>query len=111
MKYLVNAFSPAMLSGSCNLQYKEITRIEFAMYATECKVVISHEVTANLLSQIVGFEVKANRVNLKVNPGDILLGFTPGFRCAEAREFTREEIENSPHKFWILEIHKEVTNE
>ena len=108
-KNLVNAFSPSMLSGSCSLEYRECSRENWIKEVAEEKPssAISHEITAHLLSQITGSPVQANRTNLTVNPEDVLYGFTPGFRCSEAREFTYEEINNAPHKFWIIKIHEE----
>ena len=93
MVYLGNTFSPQMLN---NDSVATVHRIGFDdalnLLSSGFTSVVSHDITANILSGILGVPVAFNRVNLKMNPGDILIAIIPNFRADTAREFTADEV-------------------
>lgn len=106
MKYLTNTFSPAMLRGS----YVVVT-IEQIHDGDELKKLtdgaesaISHEVTAKVLSALLGREIKFNRVNIALEKGDEVIAVIPSFRAQEAREFTEDEVRQAGFKAWRIMV-------
>lgn len=57
-KYLVNAFSIQMLSGSATVRFEEIDVTEVP---TDVVSAVGHEDTAAVLQTLLGFEVPMNR--------------------------------------------------
>lgn len=92
--YLTNTFSPMMLGPGATGKVFEVTlpRIHDDVEDLKAVSAISHEVTAKIVSALLDFEVPFNRVNLVLNPGDIVLCVIPNFRATEAREFTHDEV-------------------
>ncbi|KXK11838.1 MAG: hypothetical protein UZ22_OP11002000238 [Microgenomates bacterium OLB23] len=105
VRYIGNTFSPAMLKAGegCVAVVEEIdiTAIPRAILA-ECKSVVSHEVTAKILSAITGTEVSFNRVNIALTRGDVMYCIVPNFRANEAREFTEDEVRSSGFRAFLL---------
>ena len=104
MIYIGNTFSPMMVGEGLEAVVREVSldeiRHEF-IFGTPVSVV-SHETTAAVLSALLGFPVKFNRVNLTLSSRDHLLCVVPNFRASEAREFTREEVEAAGFRcFWV----------
>jgi hypothetical protein len=65
---------------------------------------VSHEVTASILSALLGFPVPFNRVNLLLGRGDVVYCLIPSFRAEVAREFTRKEIEDAGIRIFRIAI-------
>jgi hypothetical protein len=55
---------------------------------------IGHESTARLLSKMLGFEVKTQRVSVTANEGDVIVAFTLNFRLPEGKVLSDAELEN-----------------
>ncbi len=100
--YIVNAFSLNMLPqefDSFNIDIykipidyvKEYIRNEVRDY--EIVSAIGHESTAKLLSKILGIEIKANRIPIKIGPFDKLLVFQLLTRLPEGKILNDREIE------------------
>lgn len=95
MIYLANTFSPMMLpekSGYIAMvrEMKEIPKLPDFFIS-----IISHHVTAKVISTLIGFDVPCSRTNVALKPNDEVICIIPNFRASEAREFTREEVENA----------------
>ncbi len=63
-KYLVNAFSIQMLSGSAIVRFEEIDVTEVP---TDVVSAVGHEDTAAVLSDLLGFPVPMNRMNVALD--------------------------------------------
>ena len=103
MKYLANTFSPMMLG---ELEWAEVTPIELDELPpmSELTSVVSHEVTAKVLSALMGEEVPFNRINLTLELGDVLYCIIPNFRASEAREFSYEEVAESGYRCFQVRV-------
>ena len=95
--FIGNTFSPMMLGEGTAAVVQEITiqrAREMVLDTPEGKRVsaISHELTAPVVSALLGVECRANRINVCLGSSDTLVAIIPVFRATEAREFTREEV-------------------
>lgn len=69
MNYLSNAFSLQMVQSPCTIHTENV---EPRDVPADCVSCIGHSDTAAVVSGILGREVPANRVNIKLAPGDVL---------------------------------------
>lgn len=67
MNALVNAFSLNMVSGTAMLQVREVPATEVPLSAASA---VGHESTAQVLTVLLGREVKMNRVPVTLAVGD-----------------------------------------
>jgi hypothetical protein len=65
---------------------------------------IGHETTAQLLTQMLNLEVKAERRQIMLTPETKLVVFQLLGRLPEGRVLTFEELSKIPHKFFIVEL-------
>ena len=63
-KYLVNAFSIQMLSGPATVRFDEIDATEVPADVVSA---VGHADTAAVLSDLLGFEVPMNRINISLD--------------------------------------------
>ena len=63
---------------------------------------IGHETTAQILTELLGFEIPVNRIEYRQEPGDIALVFKLRGRPSEGKILTRDEIEAMGYDFGIL---------
>lgn len=63
---------------------------------------IGHQVTADLLSQLFGFNVPMNRVNFEQGVGDAAIVFKLRGRPEEGKILTREEVDAIGYDFGLL---------
>lgn len=63
-KYLVNAFSIQMLSGPATVRFEEIDATEVSADVVSA---VGHADTAAVLSNMLGFEVPMNRMNISLD--------------------------------------------
>jgi hypothetical protein len=63
-KYLTNAFSIQMLSGSATVRFEEIDVTEVP---TDVVSSVGHADTAAVLSDILGFEIPMNRISVSLD--------------------------------------------
>lgn len=104
MRYLVTAFSPSMLKSGAGIEarVREITLTEAVALSNGATSAVGHEVTAQILTALLGRQVAFNRVNLTLSAGDELVVVIPNFRANEAREFTKQEVEAAGFRcFWV----------
>jgi len=92
MKYLTNTFSPIMMAEDSSSSIVAFPAGDLPKLPTDVSSAVSHEVTAKILSALLGREVEFNRVNLILQRGDQVYAIIPGFRASETREFSREEV-------------------
>jgi len=109
--YLTNTFSIAMLpTKEVQINFKPI-KFEEAKRILETKNVISyisHQSTAQVLSELLKREIPLNRSNLKLNKGDTLIVFQIYQRPKEGQIFSVEELrdilEKGNYGFWKVEV-------
>ena len=104
MKYIANTFSPMMLREN---EWAEVTPIDLDEIPSGLTSVVSHEITARVLSTLLGEEVQFNRTNLSLKLGDTLYCVIPNFRAQEAREFTHEEVSEAGYRCFQIRISPE----
>jgi len=102
--YLATTFSPAMLGKRTKASVREISLVEAKkeMRKNDWISAVGHENTANVLTALLGCEVKFNRVNLSLAAGDNVICIIPNFRASEAREFTRAEVEAAGYRCFYI---------
>lgn len=103
MKYLANTFSPLMIQDG-KFSGMPISLSQASALAADAKSVVGHEVTAPILSALLGVPVAFNRENLAVVPGDQIVCVIPKFRANEAREFSHEEVAAAGFQAFLVEI-------
>ena len=103
MSYLTNTFSPLMLSPGARAEVDEIDLNDVPAVSTLTSA-ISHEVTAAVLSAVLGETVPFARINLILQPGDVVYCVCPSFRADVAREFTRAEVESAPLRVFLVRV-------
>lgn len=71
MAYLCNAFSLQMLDTSVGHSIS-IDPIDSSRVPTDVTSAIGHQETADVVSNILGFEVPMNRTSITLVPGDVI---------------------------------------
>ncbi len=106
MNKLATTFSPAMLKPGRAAQVTECSLDEIgdALDVSPWESAVGHEVTAAVLSALLGRPVPFARANLALEDGDTLLCVIPNFRAAEAREFTRAEVESAGYRCFFVAV-------
>lgn len=102
--YLSNTFSPMMLGDSCKAEVKPCLIEEVKENLCVLDSVISHEITAKIISSLLGEEIKFNRVDVTLESGSIMYALIPKFRASEAREFTQEEVEGAGYRCFKIKV-------
>jgi len=102
--YLMN--SPVLTAyGAFNFQ--KITLEEAKEILKEGFVsAIGHEATAKLLTQLLGLEVKNNRIQVTMATGDVAIVFRLKTRLAEGQILSLEEIAKLDYEFGLLQCIK-----
>ena len=72
MHILVNAFSLGMLPLEAMMHIIRVRKITPDEIPTDIESAIGHVDTAKVVSNILGFEVKPNRVSIKMSESDVL---------------------------------------
>jgi hypothetical protein len=92
--YLANAFSPSMLALlPLDVEFSPVNEHEF------CKAVngnpvnaVGHQSTVDLINQLCGSSLKANRINITVDIGDEIYIIVLTTRLEEGKVLSKEEI-------------------
>jgi len=105
MKYLASTFSPMMLDEK-SWANAEVVPIELndIPSAKELNSIVSHEITAKILSALLNEIVEFNRINITLFAGDVMYCVIPGFRTTEAREFSYEEVAAAGWRCFLVTI-------
>jgi hypothetical protein len=103
---LCNAFSLSMLSSTeATIHVKEVDIKEVRKLLAEgFESAIGHESTANVLKQLLGVEVKAERRQVVLTPDNVLLVFQLLSRLPEGKILTEEELLKMNYKFYLVEV-------
>lgn len=108
---LAGAFSVNMLPPftPARINVAETTREDFVRAINRLRhlprlSVIGHKATADVLSQILGFQVPENRVNYTAEDGDLIAVFIPGVRIEEGKILTEDELKNLPGRYFFVTI-------
>lgn len=101
MRYLGNTFSPMMMGEK--LFVVEVCEINLDDIPPNLTSVVSHEVTAKVLSVLLDESVVFNRVNLALKQDDVLYCVIPNFRATKAREFTKKEVEKAGYRCFMVQ--------
>ncbi len=108
--YLLNAFSINMLAGSkAIVEFRKIELEEAKKLLQEgFRSYISHSSTAQVLSQLLGREVRHARENIKLKGGDWAVVFQLGVRPREGEIFGEEElkeiVESGRFSFFLVKV-------
>lgn len=107
--YLANTFSPMMLGeGTKAVVYRD-TDTPSWLFKRDIQdenliSIVSHDITAKILSTLFQKEIPFNRTNVQLQPGDKLICVIPNFRATEAREFSREEVEAAGFRSFKIHV-------
>lgn len=71
MKYLGNSFSINMLDAD-PYSIVQVKKIEREDVPHDCKSIIGHPATANLLTKLMGYDIPVNRESVALKKGDEL---------------------------------------
>jgi len=107
MQYISNAFSLSMLERTPARLYVAEIDVEKARDFVETYTVesaIGHESTAQIVSEILGIPIPAIRRMITLKQGDSLLVFQLLKRLPEGVVLSKEEIQQLPYKFFLVEI-------
>jgi hypothetical protein len=102
---LVNAFSLAMLQQTESLVLVKRITLEEAkkMLQAGFESAVGHESTANVLSQLLGIQIKAERRQITLTSDTILLVFQLLSRLPEGKILT-EELMQVQYAFYTVEL-------
>lgn len=64
---------------------------------------VGHQGTAELLSTLLGVEIKFNRIKITMAPGDRAIVFKLNTRLPEGRVLSKEELAELDYEFGLLE--------
>ncbi|MBX0310281.1 MAG: DUF1874 domain-containing protein [Sulfurihydrogenibium sp.] len=105
--YLTNAFSLSMLTGDyAKLTVREMTLQEAKSFLKTYGFIsaIGHSSTAELLTSLLEMKVEMNRIQVKLEPSDVVVVFQLQTRLAENQVLTKEELEKLQYKFYKVEM-------
>jgi hypothetical protein len=95
-----------MLGKNVSARVREISLTDAVNQVTEETIsIVSHQVTASMLSAVVGRTVAFNRVNVVLRGGDSVIVFCVNFRADVAREFTAEEVASAGIRCFRVECY------
>ncbi|MDM7320298.1 MAG: DUF1874 domain-containing protein [Fervidobacterium sp.] len=94
--YLSNAFSLSMLqpdpAAVLTVRPIELNYVKDLFERCGFESAVGHQATAEVLTNLLGIEVPANRTQIKLQPGDILIVFQLSVRLQEGQILSREEV-------------------
>lgn len=104
-KFLATTFSPAMLKpGRAALVEESSLEDARELLCDSWTSAVGHDVTAGILTALLGFRVPFARVNLALDHGDQLVCVIPNFRASEAREFSSDEVEAAGFRCFLVTV-------
>lgn len=106
MKLLGVTLSPSMIKQGMARVFEVPEEIFRLLLGDDFVSVVGHENTAHILTKRLGKTVRFNRVNVELQPGDILFCAIPQVRFEMAREYTDEEIATAPFRFFVVEVNE-----
>ena len=117
--YLLNApIVPIDVNRKCVAVVTRVSNVEYIRKFIEfwrgsgMEVVsaIGHESTARLLTKMLGFEVKTQRISITAGDGDVIVAFSLNFRLPEGKVLSDAELEeiirSKQYSFTIVDMIK-----
>jgi len=117
--YLLNApIVPIDMNRKCVVVVTRVGDVEFVRRfiefwrkeGMETVSAIGHESTARLLTKMLGFEVKTQRISITAGDGDVIVAFTLNFRLPEGKVLSDAELEeiirSKQYSFTIVDVIK-----
>ena len=121
--YLLNApIVPIDMNRKCVAVVTRVSDVEYIRKfiefwrasGMEVASAIGHESTARLLTKMLGFEVKPQRVSITANEDDVIIAFTLNFRLPEGKVLSDAELEeivkSQQYSFTIIDMLKCYTS-
>ena len=108
--YIANAFSLSMLNKKNVLMIDEVSPeyVKELLSINKFTSAIGHESTAQLLTQLLGVEIKAKRIAIKLNERDTVIVFQLMTRLPEGKVLSTEElqqlIQQGQAKFYMVYV-------
>jgi len=105
--FLANAFALSMLSADTATIAVQAISLDSArelLASREFINAVGHQSTAELLSQLLGIPIAANRIEIKLESGDELIVFQLMIRPPEGKIYTKGELEMLPFKFYLVRV-------
>lgn len=99
MRYLLN--SP-VLAEFGEYKYREPREGEVAEFATATSAV-GHPGTAEVMSAVLGFQVEAQRLYVRLEPGDSALVFQVTERLPEGKVLSAKELREVKYRLGVME--------
>jgi len=110
--YLANAFSLKMVGKErtvIDIFPSSLEEVREIVSQFPFESIIGHEGTAQVMSSLLGVEVKVNRVTFTMKDGDTLIvGLPSGGRLPEGKVLSREELESIQLDWFIVQRKEEV---
>ena len=102
--FLTSGFSPLMVAKKHTFWGREISLQEAREQSKGAISAVSHQITAKVLSTLLGRGVRYQRINLELFHGDRIVCISLNFRAEETREFTKEEVEAAGFRCFLIDI-------
>lgn len=105
--YLTNAFSLSMLTKDyAKLIVREMTLQEVKHFLKNYGFIsaIGHFSTAELLTSLLEMPVEMNRIQVKLEPSDVVIVFQLQTRLTEGQVLSKEELEKLQYKFYKVSV-------
>lgn len=107
--YIANSFSLNMLKPIAKFSVYELLVIEVSeecvkrlLSENEFISAIGHESTARFLSKRLGISIPHNRIEVKLEPGDLLIVAQLTKRLPEGAILSEEQLEQIPIKYYAV---------
>lgn len=69
---------------------------------------VGHESTAEIMSELLGYQILMNRIKVEPKPGDRLLCFKLKGRAPEGKILNKEEIKQIGYEWMLLVYHGSI---
>lgn len=109
--YIANSFSLNMLKPNDKfstyiLLVQEVSESYVKRLLSSCEFIsaIGHESTARFLSKRLGISIPHNRIEVKLEPGDLLIVAQLTKRLPEGAILSEEQLEQIPIKYYAVMV-------
>jgi len=101
MLYLLNT---SILPNEGEYQFTKSSKKEVReiLQVSDWTSAIGHPATASVMSNILGISIPTNRVEIRMEKGDVAVVFKLAHRLPEGKILSEKEIEEIGYNFYIL---------
>lgn len=102
--YILN--TPILTSyGKYNFREARLAEVRYLLHLSHGRFIsaVGHDATAKFISEVTGFDIPVNRVQIEMKLGDRAIVFRVLVRLPEGKVLTHEELSQVPYEFGILE--------